>query len=160
MDAVWVETMNTAREAVAEPERMRALCLDECFHPGDTRKAITRIEIVRVRPQSHPGEPIGALIEDPWRVFPCAGDADGCSVTFEDADFVSAARETVYYVRAIQEPTPAVNGDPLRCERDEAGRCLRTRPCYASGPLFEPDDDCLAPIEERAWSSPIFLDPR
>jgi len=77
----------------------------------------------------------------------------------EDPDFRAAGREHVYYVRAIQEPTPAVNGDPLRCERDAAGRCVKTRPCYASGPDFDPDDECLAPVEERAWSSPIFVSP-
>jgi len=146
--------------ASLDPERLQRLCLGECYHPGDRRRRITRIEVVRIRPQSYPDEPLAGLIEDPWKVLPCEPDPAGCSVTFEDAEFASTARETVYYVRAIQEPTPAVNGDPLRCERDEAGRCLRTRPCYASGPLFEPDDDCLAPIEERAWSSPIFLDPR
>jgi hypothetical protein len=143
-----------------DPERLQQLCLGECYHPGDRRRRITRIEVVRIRPQSYPDEPLAGLIEDPWKVLPCEPDPAGCSVTFEDAEFVSTARETVYYVRAIQEPTPAVNGDPLRCERDAEGNCLRARPCYASGPLFDPDDDCLAPVEERAWSSPIFLDPR
>ena len=75
---------------------------------------------------------------------------------FSDEDFVGDARETVYYVRAIQAPSLAVNGDPLQCDRDDAGRCIRTRPCgtLASGL----PDDCLAPVEERAWSSPIFAD--
>ena len=34
---------------------------------------------------------------------------------------------------------------------------METKPCYASGPKFDPNDDCLAPIGERAWSSPIFI---
>jgi len=143
-----------------DPERLQRLCLGECYHPGDRRRLITRIEVVRIRPQSHPDEPVADLIEDPWKLIPCPPDPAGCRVEFEDPDFASAARETVYYVRAIQEPTPAVGGDPLRCERDEAGRCVVPRPCYASGPQFDPDDDCLAPVEERAWSSPIFIDPR
>jgi hypothetical protein len=143
-----------------DPERLERLCLGECYHPGDRRRLITRIEVVRIRPQAHPDEPLAGLIEDPWKILPCEPDPAGCSVGFEDPEFSRIARETVYYVRAVQEPTPAVNGDPLRCERDDEGNCLSVRPCYASGPLFDPDDDCLAPIEERAWSSPIFLDPR
>ncbi len=142
------------------PERLQRLCLGECYHPGDRRRLITRIEVVRIRPQARPGEPVAGLIEDPWQTLPCDPDPAGCRVAFEDPEFPGSARETVYYVRAIQEPTPAVNGDPLRCERDAEGNCLRPRPCYASGPLFDPDDDCLAPVEERAWSSPIFLAPR
>ncbi len=67
-------------------------------------------------------------------------------------------REAVYYVRAIQEPTPAVNAGGLRCEYDANGVCLRSRPCY--GDFRTPfDDDCLTENEERAWSSPIFVRP-
>jgi len=146
--------------ASLDPGRLQRLCLDECYHPGDRRRLITRIEVVRIRPQTHPDESLAGLIEDPWKTLPCEPDPAGCKVAFEDPEFPDIARETVYYVRAIQEPTPAVNGDALRCERDAEGNCLRARPCYASGPLFDPDDDCLAPVEERAWSSPIFLDPR
>jgi hypothetical protein len=51
-----------------------------------------------------------------------------------------------------------VNGDPLRCERDAQGRCIEARPC-GTLPSGLPDD-CLAPVEERAWSSPIFVDHR
>jgi hypothetical protein len=79
-------------------------------------------------------------------------------VEFEDPDYAGGGREAAYYARAIQAPTPAVNGGGLRCERDDEGRCVRVRPCYGDErtPL---DDDCLAEIEERAWSSPIFLAP-
>jgi hypothetical protein len=142
------------------PERLQRLCLGECYHPGDWRKLISRIEVIRIRPQTRPDEAVAELIEDPWRSFPCEPDPAGCAVEFEDPEFGTAGRETLYYVRAIQEPRPAVNGDPLRCERDAEGSCLRMRPCFASGPSFDPDDDCLAPVEERAWSSPIFLTPR
>jgi hypothetical protein len=135
------------------------LCLGECYQPGERRRVITRIEIERIRPQVRPGEPVAELVEDPWRILPCPADPLGCRVEFEDPEFAGAGREFVYYVRAIQEPSLAVNGDPLRCERDIDGRCIRTRPCYASGPDFDPDDECLAQVEERAWSSPIFLRP-
>jgi hypothetical protein len=137
-------------------ERIASLCRGECYNPTAERKPITRIEVVRIRPQRSAEEAIRPLIEDPWRVLECPGDPSGCVAQFSDEDFVDAARETVYYVRAIQAPSPAVNGDPIQCERDDAGRCIRARPCgtLASGL----PDDCLAPVEERAWSSPIFAD--
>jgi hypothetical protein len=140
------------------PERVARLCKGECYHPGERRRAIRRIEVVRIRPQLRRDEPVQARIEDPWRTFACPPDPAGCSVAFQDPDFVGGARETVYYVRALQEPTPAVNGAQLRCTYDAQGRCVDVRPCYASGP-DQATDDCLAPVEERAWSSPIFLSP-
>jgi hypothetical protein len=63
-----------------------------------------------------------------------------------------------YYVRAIQEPTDAVNGKGLRCDYDENGNCVKARPCFGDY-RTEWSDDCLSPVEERAWSSPIFLVP-
>ena len=136
------------------PERLERLCRGECYHPGDTRRPITRLEVVRIRPQARPGEPVDALIEDPWRVLPCAPDPAGCRASFVDDEFVAAARDTVYYVRAIEAPSLAVNADNLRCERDASGRCLRTHACQN----VPRGDDCLAMTEERAWSSPIFVD--
>jgi hypothetical protein len=140
------------------PERLRALCRGECYHPSDERFAITRVEVVRIRPQARPGEPVAALIEDPWRRLPCPGSAAGCEVEFDDPEFVGAGRETVYYVRAVQEPTPAVNAGGLRCEYDARGECVRVHPCF--GDHRTPyDDDCLTRNEERAWSSPIYVRP-
>lgn len=134
------------------PERLEALCRGECHHPGDERLAITRIEVVRVRPRL-PGESPESAIDDPWRVLECAGDASGCISEFSDPDFVDAGRDAVYYVRAIQEPTPQINGGQPLCERDADGRCLEIELCGAS-----PDAACLAEDEARAWSSPIYVD--
>ena len=140
------------------PERLARLCMGECHHPSDTRIPIERVEVVRIRPQVSGQEPIEERVDDPWRVFPCPADGTGCRVAFDDPEY-DGEQEFLYYVRALQTPSDAVNGDPLRCERDAAGRCLRARPCPASGPDFEPEDECLSPVRERAWSSPIWLRP-
>ena len=139
-------------------DRVGALCKGECYNPSDRRRRITRIEVVRVRPQVRANEPVRELIEDPWRKFDCPADAAGCVVEFEDPSFLLNNRPAIYYVRAIQEPTPAVNAGGIRCERDAEGNCVKANPCY--GDYRTPfDDDCLSPNEERAWSSPIYLQP-
>jgi hypothetical protein len=138
------------------PERIESLCRGECYNPGDERHRLDRIEVVRIRPQMEPGEPLDDLIEDPWRTFDCTAAADSCVVEFRDEDFVVAARDAVYYARAIQSPTPKINGANLACEYDDNGLCAKTRLCSGNY-LTDVDDDCLADAEERAWSSPIFV---
>jgi hypothetical protein len=145
-----------ASQALA-PERLRSLCADECYHPGDARHPISAIEVVRIRPQRTAAEPIAPLIEDPWLRLPCAPDPAGCSVQFEDAEFGGTARDTVYYVRALQAETPAINGANLRTEFDAEGRARAVSPC-SGGYRTPASDDCLAPVQERAWSSPIYVD--
>ena len=140
-----------SRRALGE-ERLERLCGGECYRPANTRRRVSRIEVVRIRPQASPTEPLAPLIEDPWRTFECAPDPAGCTVRFSDPDFVSAQRDAVYYVRAIEEPSDAVNGGTLRCTGES---CAAVRPC---APWAPDDDDCLGPVEERAWSSPIFVD--
>jgi hypothetical protein len=139
------------------PERIESLCRGHCYHPSDRRRRITRIEVVRIRTQAEAAESVDALIEDPWQSFACPASEEGCRVEFTDPEFPGARRETVYYARALQEPSLAVNGDPLRCERDDSGRCVRAHPCERRADGLP--DDCLAPIQERAWSSPIYVDP-
>jgi hypothetical protein len=137
------------------PDRLAHLCKGECYNPSDRRRLITRIEVIRVQPQNHPGEPVASLIRDPWRSFACDPNPAGCSITFEDPDFADQGRDTLYYVRALEEPAPAVNADNLRCEYDEKGACVKVNLC--GGPDAR-DDDCLGEHEPRAWSSPIFVD--
>ena len=138
------------------PERLQRLCRGECYNPGDERHLITRIEVVRIRPQERRDEPLSSLIEDPWRRLACAPDPAGCQVEFDDPEFVAGQREVIYYVRAIQEPTMAVNAGGLRCKYNAAGACVELHPCY--GDYRTPfDEDCLSPNEERAWSSPIYV---
>jgi hypothetical protein len=110
--------------------------------------------VVRIRPQAHPGESVGGLIEDPWWVHDCEPDRAGCSVIFSDEDFAAVGRDTLYYVRAIEVPSPTINAGGLRCERGEAGECLAVNACSN----MSPEDDCLQESEARAWSSPIFVD--
>ena len=135
------------------PERIARLCQGECYHPTDRRRPISRIEVVRIRPQQRAGEDVAALIEDPWKVLPCPGGSEGCQVAFSDEGFGSSGRDALYYVRAVEAPSLAVAADPLGCERDSAGRCVGVDPCFGR----PTQDECLAETEERAWSSPIFV---
>jgi hypothetical protein len=140
--------------AVALPaERLERLCRGECYNPSDVRRRITRIEVVRIRPQAFAGEPVEGLIDDPWRIFQCDDRREGCVYTFTDADFPAVRRDVLYYARAVEEPSMAVNAGGLRCERDAAGRCTHVLPCTS----IDPAEDCLGQTEERAWSSPIFV---
>ncbi len=143
--------------AALSTERLERLCGGECYNPGDQRHRLDRIEVVRIQPARSSEEALGDLIEDPWRVLPCRDSGGGCVVEFGDSDFAKEQRDTLYYVRAIQAPTPAIGAGGLRCERDETGACIESRPCYG-GYKTPRTDDCLEPVEERAWSSPIFVD--
>lgn len=86
----------------------------------------------------------------------CRYDASraGCTVELDDPDFPRSGRGAAYYVRALQEPTRAINGANLRTRFDRDGNALTVEPCYGDY-RTRSDDDCLAPVAERAWSSPI-----
>jgi hypothetical protein len=140
-------------------QRVQSLCGGECYNPGDERYRLDRIEIVRIRSQLTADEDVGELIEDPWRSFSCDGDPSGCSVEFSDDEFTGTGREAIYYARAIQETTAMINADNVRCEYDENGLCIKVEPCYGDY-RTDSDDDCLAPEQQRAWSSPIFVTPQ
>ncbi|NQZ96951.1 MAG: DUF3604 domain-containing protein [Myxococcales bacterium] len=136
------------------PKSIDHVCQGECYNPSDRRRLITRIEVIRVRPQQVRGEPIAGLIEDPWRSFRCDPDPSGCAVTFADPEFGQQGRDTLYYVRAIEEPKLAINAGGFRCERDAEGECVEPLLCGGEGAT----GDCLSETEPRAWSSPIFVD--
>lgn len=142
-------------------ERMETLCRGECYNPGDERKLITRIEIIRIRPQMVKDEPMrlvdgSSRIEDVWKSFECEPNQNGCSVEFEDPEFETAGRDMIYYARAIQEPSPYINGKNLRTKYDENGQAISVNLCH-NDKRTDPDDECLAMEEGRAWSSPIFV---
>mgnify|MGYP007112312935 CR=1 FL=1 len=74
---------------------------------------------------------------------------------FQDEQFAIGRRDAVYYVRAIEEPTPTLSADPLGCEFDESGQCIKAEVCRVG--VHENRGECIAPAEHRAWSSPIFV---
>jgi len=135
-------------------DRLARLCQGECYHPSDRRRPITRLEVVRILPQQKQGEDIAPLIQDPWRTLQCPASEEGCQAAFTDPEFATVGRDALYYVRAIEAPSQAVGADPLGCTYDANGRCTKVDPC-GSRPYA---DDCLSTTEERAWSSPIFVD--
>jgi len=126
-------------------ERLNYLCAGECYNPSNERNVIERIEIIKITPQEYSGEAISPLIQDAWKTLSCFGKSE-CVVEFEDENY---SRDSVYYVRAIQQATLAINGGAMSKERD-------FKLCKGS---FRTNlsDDCLALDNERAWSSPIYL---
>jgi hypothetical protein len=143
------------REALSA-KRLDKLAQGECYHPSDERYLIDRIEVVRISPQLAPDEPIADLVEDVWRSFPCNPDPTGCTVEFSDEEFPDSGRDAVYYVRAIEEPSPVVNGGNLRPQYDDQGSVTAVNPCYGDYRIGR-EDHCHASRGHRAWSSPIFL---
>jgi hypothetical protein len=138
-------------------ERLEELCRGECYRPGgDKRKAITRIEVIRIRPQVSPDERIAPLIEDTWRVYDCPADGQGCTVEFEDPEYDASGRPALYYARVIQQAEPLISGDPFGCTYDEEGNCVARN--YCVGESATRDNNCLSEAEPRAWTSPIFLE--
>ena len=136
-------------------------------HSVSCRTASTRVgpgDRLEIRTPGHLGLRPGAqqlelvaATQDPWLRLPCPPDPAGCSVRFQDPEFVAGGRDALYYARVLQEATPAVNGAGLRTRFDAGGTALSVDPCYAD-PRTAFDDECLAPVQERAWSSPIFVD--
>jgi len=131
-------------------ERLDYLCAGECYNPGDERHILSAIEVIKITPQEYQGEPISALIHDTWKTFDCS-NKEFCEITFTDQDF---SRDSVYYVRAIQEPTPSINGRQIEVNLDQNKNTINI--CKGSYKTNQ-EDNCLAPAQERAWSSPIYV---
>ena len=126
-------------------KRLDYLCAGECNNPSNDREVIEKIEIIKITPQIYAGEAVSPLIQDPWKSIPCQGKGE-CIVEFEDQNF---SRDSIYYVRALQNSTPAINGASIS-EREKFKLCkgsFRT----------DLDDNCLSMVSERAWSSPIYV---
>jgi len=137
------------------PDEVERICMGECWNPSDRRRHITRIEVVRIRPQATPEESIASRIDDPWKVFSCEPNPAGCAVSFSDPEFPQAGRDALYYVRAYEEAKPGINAGGVRCARDAEGRCTDVDLCPGPEGI---EDQCLAPHEPRAWTSPIFVE--
>ena len=123
-------------------EKKLILCGGECYNPSSERLNITRIEVIKITPQISSDEKVDDLIQDPWLVLPCDGD-NGCEVEFEDPSFIENDRHSIYYVRAIQEPTDTINGDNLRCKYDSEGNCIEGNPCWGDYRV-DSNDACLS----------------
>jgi hypothetical protein len=76
-------------------------------------------------------------------------------VRFSDPEFARDGRDTLYYARAHEVESPALNGATLSTEFDADGNAVAVTPCM--GELVD-RGGCLAAVQERAWSSPIFVD--
>ena len=144
-----------AAEALGE-ERLADLCRGECFNPSTETYDIDRIEVIRILPRIPGDGRTMDLIEDPWRTFQCEPGKGECIAEFTDEEFVNDTREAVYYARVIQEDTATIQGDPLGCEEDENGQCVKTNYCMGGGI----EEDCISDAQHRAWSSPIYLMPK
>jgi hypothetical protein len=128
------------------PNRLEYLCAGECYNPTNERHIIERIEVIKITPQLYSGEAISPLIADVWKSISCKRESE-CIVEFEDENY---SRDSVYYVRAIQELTPAINGANVNASSKDFRLCKGS---------FRTDlkDNCLGEVNERAWSSPIYL---
>ena len=131
-------------------ERVNYLCSGECYHPSDERHVIKQIEVIKITPQEYKGEPVNELIHDSWKVFDCS-EGQACEITFTDEEF---SRDSIYYVRAIQKATLAINGKQIYVSHELND--VNVNICKGSYKT-NMQDDCLHSIEERAWSSPIFV---
>lgn len=120
------------------------MCYGECYNPTDERYAIQKIEVVKITPQTSPDQPLEELIEDPYWTFDCPADPAGCTAEFTDDAYVKDGRPALYYARVLQEPIDQFNAGTEACPYG-----------YNAG-----QSDCMAMDFERAWSSPIFVDPK
>jgi hypothetical protein len=142
-------------EALGE-EFIEDVCNGQCYYPSSRRYPIVRIEVVKVRQQLDPEEPVMPLVQDPFLVIDCDPEKPACEAEFEDPDYAGEDRTVAYYVRAMQQETPSVNAQNFNC-RYKDDTCVEMDPCT---PSRDPENTCMGVAEERAWSSPIYLTPK
>ena len=119
---------------------------------------IAAIEVVRIRPQRTADEPVGAPDRGRLAAFRVRAGSGGLRGSVRGRRVRRLARATPSTTCArSRPPTPAINGANLRTEFDAEGRAVRVSPCLG-GYRTPASDDCLAPVQERAWSSPIYVD--
>ena len=76
----------------------------------------------------------------------------GCSVSFQDEEFSKDKVSSVYYVRAIQQESLAVGGDPLRCEKNEKGEFYFFKKApfqFTNNPVLDRSHAGYAPLEDK-----------
>ena len=78
--------------------------------------------------------------------------------TKSDVSSIDEEKNVVEQETSIEKESKAVNASNLRCELDEFGNCIEVNICYGSPMQTPKEEDCLANTQERAWSSPIFVD--
>ena len=139
-------------------DRVEELCFNECYNPSDERKKITRVEVIRVMPQEFEDQSLEDRIQDAWLTHDCDISEVGCSFTFQDKDFLSLGKDTSYYVRAIEEPSPQINVKGGVCTFDENGECTEFKLCTQDWRHPRNVETCSEIDEPRAWSSPIYVD--
>ena len=66
---------------------------------------------------------MNGLIQDVWKSYDCPTSSEGCEIAFTDEEFETLARDSSYYVRAIQESTPAINGENTLAGSEEFKLC-------------------------------------
>ena len=83
--------------------------------------------MIKILPQQFENEPVEGLSRR--CVENISLQQHQLQISFEDEQFSIGKRDAVYYVRAIEEPSPTLSADPLGCEFDENGECIKAEIC-------------------------------
>ena len=106
--------------------------------PFDRGADLLAVQVLMGR--AKPGEPVESLIEDPWRKIPCPLDRAGCTVEFEDPDFVAGGRPALYYARVREVEHDAFAYHVLGRLAFDQGDDERARKAFKAASRHEPND--------------------